>query len=89
MAFEIRVDDLSDRGIAAVRRRQLEHAATPSPRESIHALDLDRLRAPGITFWGVGSQGSLMGGGERRTCASASCGAPRSPAIATIRTVCA
>jgi putative acetyltransferase len=35
-----------------------------SPAESVHALDLDRLRAPGLTFW------SLWDGDEVLGCAA-------------------
>lgn len=69
MAFEIRRDDLNGPEIAALLQRHLEHAATHSPRESIHALDLDRLRSPEITFWSVWSEGSLMGCGALRELA--------------------
>lgn len=37
-----------------------------SPPESIHALDLDRLRAPEITFWTVWDGGTLLGCGAIR-----------------------
>ncbi len=69
MAFEIRRDDLTGPEIAALLQRHLEHAATHSPRESIHALDLDRLRSPGITFWSVWSDGALVGCGALRELA--------------------
>ena len=32
-------------------------------RESVHALDIDALRKPGITFWTVWSGGELLGCG--------------------------
>ena len=34
-----------------------------SPPESVHALDLDALRHPGITFWTIWSDGVLLGCG--------------------------
>jgi putative acetyltransferase len=37
--------------------------AQHSPPESIHALDLDKLRRPDITFWSVRNDGQLMGCG--------------------------
>lgn len=61
--FAIRRDDLSGPEIAALLRRHLGHAARHSPPESIHALDLDRLRAPEITFWTVWSAQTLVGCG--------------------------
>ena len=61
MDLEIRKDDLQGPEIAALLQRHLDHAAKHSPRESIHALDLDRLRAPGITFWSAWADGALLG----------------------------
>src|SRR5258705_5069174 len=63
MEFQIRKDDLSGSEIAALLRDHLEHAARHSPPESIHALDLDRLRAPEITFWSAWSGDALVGCG--------------------------
>lgn len=61
MEFEIRQDDLMGPEIAELLQRHLEHAAMHSPRESIHALDLERLRVPGITFWTSWSGPTLVG----------------------------
>jgi putative acetyltransferase len=61
MDLQIREDDLQGPEIAALLQRHLDHAAQHSPRESIHALDLDRLRAPGITFWSAWADGALLG----------------------------
>lgn len=65
----IREDDLSGPEIAALLRAHLDHAARHSPPESIHALDLDRLRAPEITFWSVWSDGALVGCGALKELA--------------------
>jgi putative acetyltransferase len=62
--FTIREDDLRGPEIALLLQAHLEHAARHSPRESIHALDLDRLRDPAITFW------TLWIGGELAGCAA-------------------
>ena len=59
--FEIREDDLSGAEIAGLLRAHLDHAARHSPPASIHALDLDRLRAPEITFWSAWSGSELLG----------------------------
>lgn len=61
MDLEIREDDLQGPEIAGLLQRHLDHAARHSPRESIHALDLDRLRAPGIIFWSAWADGALLG----------------------------
>jgi putative acetyltransferase len=70
LKVRIREDDLSAPEIAELLQTHLDHAARHSPRESIHALDLDRLRAPGITFWSVWSDGALVGCGALRELAS-------------------
>ncbi len=59
----IRIDDLRGPEIAALLRLHLEFAARHSPPESVHALDLDRLRAPGVTFWTAWEEGDLLGCG--------------------------
>lgn len=59
----IRVDDLRGPEIAALLRIHLEHAAKYSPGDSMHALDLEALRAPEITFWTVWQERNLMGCG--------------------------
>ena len=61
MSLLIREDDLRGPEIAALLRAHLDHAARHSPPESVHALDLDRLRSPGITFWTAWSEGELLG----------------------------
>jgi len=63
MDFLIRQDDLRGPEIAALLEAHLAHARAHSPPESIHALDLDRLRTPEITFWSAWSGGELVGCG--------------------------
>jgi len=63
MELQIRRDDLRGPEVAALLRRHLEHSAQHSPPESVHALDLDRLRRPDITFWTAWSDGLLVGCG--------------------------
>ncbi|HYJ31870.1 MAG TPA: GNAT family N-acetyltransferase [Candidatus Binatia bacterium] len=69
MNFLIREDDLRGPEIAALLRAHLAHAAKHSPPESIHALDLDRLRSPGVTFWSVWADGALAGCGALKELA--------------------
>lgn len=64
--FLIRQDDLTGPEIAALLGSHLKHAARHSPRESIHALDLDGLRAPEITFWTAWTDRNLLGCGALR-----------------------
>ncbi len=70
MEFLIRQDDLKGPEIAALLRAHLDHAAAHSPPASIHALDLDRLRAPEITFWSVWEGGDLVGCGALKELAA-------------------
>ena len=59
--MEIRIDDLRGPEIRALLEDHLAEMHRNSPPESVHALDLDALRAPGITFWTAWSGGDLMG----------------------------
>ena len=63
MDFVIRRDDLNGPEIAELLQTHLDDAARHSPRESVHALDLEGLRVPEITFWSVWSGGTLLGCG--------------------------
>ncbi len=57
--MEIRIDDLSGPEIAALLADHLDCMAQVSPPESRHALNLEGLRQPGITFWTVWTEGQL------------------------------
>jgi putative acetyltransferase len=62
--LEIREDDLTGREIAEFLGEHVEEMKIVSPRpESKHALDLEALRAPDITFWTVWDEGILVGCG--------------------------
>jgi putative acetyltransferase len=58
--MHIRQDDLRGPEIAALLRTHLEHCRANSPPESVHALDLNRLRAPDITFWTLWDEAELL-----------------------------
>jgi putative acetyltransferase len=60
---EIKLDDLAGPEIAELLREHLENMAQNSPPESMHALNLEELRKPEITFWTVWSGTELMGCG--------------------------
>jgi putative acetyltransferase len=47
----IRVDDLRGPEIAAMLEEHLEDMHASSPEDSCHALDLEGLRRPEVTFW--------------------------------------
>ncbi|WNB91040.1 GNAT family N-acetyltransferase [Bacillus sp. NEB1478] len=59
----IKKDDLTGMEIAGLINEHLYSMTLHSPPESIHALDLDSLRKPDITFWSVWESGELMGCG--------------------------
>jgi putative acetyltransferase len=61
--MEIRLDDLSGPEIRGLLDEHLRNMAELSPPESVHALDLDGLRKPDVTFWTVWSGGELLGCG--------------------------
>jgi putative acetyltransferase len=49
--MKIEIDDLSGPEIHALLEEHLRNMHELSPPESVHALDLDKLRKPDITFW--------------------------------------
>jgi len=61
--MEIRLDDLRGPEIRALLEEHLRNMRSLSPPESVHALDLDGLRRPEITFWTAWSGGTLLGCG--------------------------
>jgi putative acetyltransferase len=61
--MEIRVDDLRGPEIARLLEEHLRHMHQLSPPESVHALDLEALRRPEITFWSVYQGAQLLGCG--------------------------
>lgn len=65
-SIEIREDDLRGDAIAALLHVHLQSMAEHSPPESIHALNLEALRAPEITFWTAWHEGELAGCGALR-----------------------
>ena len=67
--MEIRRDDLTGPEIRALLEEHLADMHSISPPESVHALDLDKLRRPDITFWTVWSDGPADGSiGELLGC---------------------
>jgi putative acetyltransferase len=61
--MDIRVDDLSGPEVSQLVREHLRSVALHSPPESVHALDLEALRKPEITFWSVWQDSELVGCG--------------------------
>ncbi|MFO1498200.1 MAG: GNAT family N-acetyltransferase [Verrucomicrobiota bacterium] len=62
-AFEIRIDDLSGHAVTDLLAEHLRCMAAVSPPESRHALNLDGLRQPAVTFWSVWQERELVGCG--------------------------
>lgn len=61
--MQIRLDDLTDPQVHALLQEHLQSMHLHSPPESIHALDLNGLRQPEITFWTVWDEQELLGCG--------------------------
>lgn len=61
--MRIRIDDLTSPEIAELLEEHLRDMYAASPPESVHALDLSKLRKPEITFWSAWVGGDLVGCG--------------------------
>jgi putative acetyltransferase len=62
-AMRIEVDDPARPDVFALLEEHLRDMHALSPPESVHALDVGRLKSPGITFWSVREEGVLLGCG--------------------------
>ncbi len=61
--MQIEIDDLSRTQVHALLREHMQSMLALSPAESVHALDLERLRRPEITFWSAWDGRELLGCG--------------------------
>lgn len=61
--MDIRKDDLTGREVIELITAHLRGMAEHSPPESVHALPIEGLRKPDVTFWSVWEQGELLGCG--------------------------
>jgi putative acetyltransferase len=61
--MRLEVDDLSRPAVHALLSEHLQNMYELSPPESVHALDLAKLRAPDITFWTAWDGSVLLGCG--------------------------
>lgn len=61
--MRIEIDDLSRSEIHELLNEHLQHMRAISPRDSVHALDIERLRHPQITFWSAWQDDLLVGCG--------------------------
>lgn len=64
--MEIKIDDLTSSKVIALIGQHFQDMASQSPAESMHALNLDGLKKPEITFWGVWDGEELMGIGAMK-----------------------
>ncbi len=65
-SMEIKIDDLSGSEIAEFLEEHIREMKSVSPPESKHALDLEGLRKPEITFWTVCDEDRLIGCGAMK-----------------------
>ncbi len=79
--MQIREDDLTGKNIADLLREHLENMHEITPSESVHALDLEALRSPNITFWSAWEGSELLGCGALKELDS------RSGELKSMRTV--
>jgi putative acetyltransferase len=61
--MQIKIDDLTGSEIQELLREHLADMAGISPPESCHALGLEQLRKPNITFWSAWRDNELLGCG--------------------------
>jgi putative acetyltransferase len=59
--FEIKLDDLLGKEIVLLLEEHLDDMRATSPPESIHALDLNKLKEPSVQFWTIW-KGELLAG---------------------------
>lgn len=61
--MEIRVDDLAGPEIRGLLEEHVANMRRISPPESTHALPIEGLRKPEVTFWSAWEDGELLGCG--------------------------
>jgi putative acetyltransferase len=81
--MQIRLDDLSGPEIRALLEEHLRNMHELSPPESVHALDITKLRQPDVTFWTVWEGAELLGCGALKELS------PKHGEIKSMRTVVA
>ncbi|EFG65111.1 GNAT family N-acetyltransferase [Streptomyces sp. SPB074] len=59
--MDIAVDDLAGPAVAAFLEAHVSQLRALSPPESTHALDLDGLRVPEVTFWAAREDDDIVG----------------------------
>lgn len=61
--MRIEVDDFKRSPVRALLAEHMTNMHELTPAESVHALDIEELRAPDVTFWTVWSDEELLGCG--------------------------
>lgn len=64
--MRIETDDLTRPEVLALLREHLAHMHEMSPPESVHALDVERLKEPTVTFFTAWDESTLLGCGAIR-----------------------
>ena len=62
-AMQVEIDDPARVDVLALLEEHLRNMHELSPPESVHALDVDKLKSPDITFWSVRDGETLLGCG--------------------------
>ena len=71
-SLHIREDDLTSHKVTDFLREHLDNMRAITPPESVHALALEALRAPEITFWSAWAGDELLGCGALKELDSTS-----------------
>jgi putative acetyltransferase len=79
--MNIRIDDLTRPAVHALLNEHLAHMHSITPAESVHALPVDELRKPDITFWCAWEGEELLGCGALKELT------PRHGEVKSMRTV--
>ena len=77
--MKIEIDDLSRPEVHALLDEHLQSMHQLSPPESVHALDLEKLRQPRITFWTAWEGPLLLGCGALKEASHGEVKSMRTP----------
>lgn len=61
--LQLRRDDLTGTAVRALLEEHLAEMASHTPAESVHALPIDQLTAPDVSFWSLWAGDDLVGCG--------------------------
>lgn len=65
--MKIQKDDLSGAQIIQLLEEHLAHMYSITPPESVHALDIESLKSPDVTFWSAWNENTLVGCGALKS----------------------